>query len=160
LPLVVKLDDLFKHFAQVREMIGRLSDLRVAMSGDVPVQPMGAEEMAAGEFNATAEDDENTGPGGTLIQRPPEALEILRQNAEGADLTSTLTQLAQRIAHKQSKQVSLNCSGLERVPNKYRRSLKDIAIQMVRNSLAHGIESPQERARQSKTAVGSIVVRF
>ncbi len=167
LPLVVKLDDLFKHFAQVREMIGRLSDLRVAMSGDAaPAVPPAHEESAARLESAVAAEpgadgeDELTGPGGTLIQRPPEALEILRQNAEGGDLTATLTQLAQRIAHKQSKQVMMNCSGLERVPNKYRRSLKDIAIQMVRNSLAHGIETPQERTRQSKAAAGSIVVRF
>jgi len=187
LPLVVKLDDLFGHFAQIRDMIGRLSDLRVAMSTETPAaaEPaptppqMPVEQMAQPQEEPAApqpaEEDLPTmiapspllqapiaqDSGDTLIQRPSaEALEALRQNAAGGDIESAVTQLAKRIARKQSKPIDIHCSGLDRVPAKYRRAIKDIAIQMVRNSLTHGIESPQERSRANKNAAGSIVIRF
>ncbi len=200
LPLVVKLDDLFAHFSQMREMISRLADLRTAMSGLPPAatdlnfaaspeattpsltaeeeraqsqqdeqewiapQPESASEPEPASASAPAEEEPAQAPassaGDTLVQRPPEALEQLRQSAAGGDIESAITQLAQRIARKQSKKVEVNCSGLERVPSRYRRPIKDIAIQMVRNSLAHGIEMPQERAQQNKSAAGAIVVRF
>lgn len=148
LPLVVKLDDLFGHLAQVREMVGRLADLRVAMSNDEP---------------AMRDDLTQTGigPEGTMIQP---AQQILARMAEGAEASSTLEgslkSLASRIAGEQSKQVQINCTGLDNVPKDYRRAIKDIAIQMVRNCVAHGIETPSERSGASKDAAGTIVLKF
>ena len=48
------------------------------------------------------------------------------------------------------KQVKLACDGLEQVPRDYRRAVKDITIQMVRNCMVHGIETPAERASAGK----------
>jgi two-component system chemotaxis sensor kinase CheA len=148
LPLVVKLADLFGHLTQVREMIGRLSDLRAAVSGD-PAATL-PERDAAGD----------TGPEGTLVQPASELLARMRKERDGHGLEATLAALAQRIAGEQSKQVAVDCSGFDRVPDDYARAIKDIAIQMVRNSLAHGIETPEERARGNKNAAGNIVLRF
>jgi len=148
LPLVVKLDDLFGHLSSVREMVGRLADLRVAMSSE----------------DAEPKDHTDTGvagPEGTLIQP---ASQLLARMAEGAEasgsLESSLKSLASRIAGEQSKQVQLACSGLDNVPKNYRHAVKDIAIQMVRNCVAHGIESPSERSNASKDAAGTIVIKF
>jgi HPt (histidine-containing phosphotransfer) domain-containing protein len=149
LPLVVKLDDLFGHLAQVREMVGRLADLRVAMSSDA---------------EAHLPDDHDTGitgPAGTLIQPAPALLQRIAEGAEAANtLESTLKSLAERIAGESDKQVKLTCTGLEHVPKDYRRAVKDISIQMVRNSLAHGIETPEERRGAGKGAAGLITIKF
>ncbi len=42
----------------------------------------------------------------------------------------------------------------------YRRVLKDIIMQLTRNSLAHGIEEPTERARKGKTEEGIISLKI
>ena len=150
LPLVVKLDDLFGHLAQVREMVGRLADLRVAMTheGDARHFP---EEHDTGI----------TGPAGTMVQPAPALLQRLAEGAEAANtLESSLKSLAERSAREMAKQVKVNCQGLETVPKDYRRAIKDIAIQMVRNSVAHGIESPDERRGAGKGATGLITIKF
>jgi len=149
LPLVVKLDDLFGHLAQVREMVSRLADLRVAMSAD-------------GEGHLPEDHDTGiTGPAGTLVQRAPALLQRMAEGAEAANtLESSLKSLTERIAGENSKQVKLNCQGLENVPKDYRRAIKDIAIQMVRNCVAHGIESPDERRGAGKGAAGLITIKF
>jgi HPt (histidine-containing phosphotransfer) domain-containing protein len=150
LPLVVKLDDLFGHLAQVREMVGRLADLRVAMTHEG-----GARRLP---------DDRDTGitgPAGTMVQPAPALLQRMAEGAEAAStLESSLKSLAERIARELAKQVKVTCQGLENVPRDYRRPIKDIAIQMVRNSVAHGIESPDERRGAGKGATGLITIKF
>ncbi|HZF27434.1 MAG TPA: ATP-binding protein [Steroidobacteraceae bacterium] len=147
LPLVVKLDDLFGHLAQVREMVSRLADLRVAMAGD-----------SEGAMPADR-DNNDFGPEGTLVQAAPNLAS--RGAASVSDgLESSLKSLAQRIASEQGKKVKVACVGLEQVPNDYRRAIKDISIQMVRNCVAHGIEAPAERASAGKSPAGSITLKF
>ena len=106
-------------------------------------------------------DISDTGPEGTLIQPAPQLLQRIAEGAEqSASLESSLKALASRIAGEQSKQVQVACTGLENVPKDYRRAIKDITIQMVRNCVAHGIESPSERSNASKDAAGTIVLKF
>ena len=148
LPLVVKLDDLFGHLAQVREMVSRLADLRVAMAGDADAPALPADR-----------DNGDFGPEGTLVQPAP-AL-TAREAAQASDgLESSLKSLAERIAGELGKQVKVACVGLEQVPRDYRRAIKDISIQMVRNCMAHGIETPAERASAGKAPAGSITLKF
>ena len=73
----------------------------------------------------------------------------------GAGIARTLDKLAQKVADNYAKQVELECVGLDSVPNVYRRTVKDIAIQLVRNAVVHGIETPGERRRSQKTKFGS-----
>jgi HPt (histidine-containing phosphotransfer) domain-containing protein len=147
LPLVVKLDDLFGHLAQVREMVGRLADLRVAMTGDSDNAPQAPDR------------DSEFGPEGTMVQPAP--LLTAREAASASDgLESSLKSLAERIGSELGKQVKVACVGLEQVPRDYRRAIKDISIQMVRNCMAHGIETPAERAGSGKAPAGSITLKF
>jgi two-component system chemotaxis sensor kinase CheA len=78
----------------------------------------------------------------------------------GAGLERTLADLAARVASSQSKQVALRCNGLDNVPEAYRRAVKDITIQLVRNAVVHGIEEPSERAKAHKAEVGTLAVEF
>jgi chemotaxis protein histidine kinase CheA len=146
LPLVVKLDDLFNHLAQVREMLSRLVDLhqaiatrRTTMGGTLEAENV--DQWLAGNQDSPA------GPS-------PE------QEPKGNALEQTLEDLAARVASSQSKQVALRCTGLEDVPEAYRRAVKDITIQLVRNAVVHGIEAPPERAKVHKSQIGTLAVEF
>ena len=46
------------------------------------------------------------------------------------------------------------------MPEAYRRAVKDITIQLVRNAVVHGIEEPSERAKAHKAEVGTLAVEF
>ncbi len=125
LPLVLKLDDLFTHLQSIRDLVARLSRLRV--SADAPEAP------AMGE--------------GT---------DVIDNTASVSALQGTITQVAQRIAVELGKEVHVECVGLGVLPAEYRRMVKDVAVQAVRNSLVHGIEAAQTRLNAGKTARGTI----
>lgn len=151
LPLVVKLDDLFNHLAQVREMLGRLVDLHQAIAH---------KSITSGAPVEAAKVD-------AWLEGKSEPAVHAKSAAEGADadagasgLERTLAELAARVASTQEKQVAVKCTGLEQVPEAYKRAVKDITIQLVRNAVVHGIESPDERAKQQKSAVGTLAVEF
>ncbi|HJY37455.1 MAG TPA: ATP-binding protein, partial [Steroidobacteraceae bacterium] len=78
----------------------------------------------------------------------------------GSGLERTLADLAARVASSQAKQVALKCTGLDNVPESYRRAVKDITIQLVRNAVVHGIEEPSERTKAHKSEVGTLAVEF
>lgn len=146
LPLVVKLDDLFNHLAQVREMLGRLVDLHQAIAtrrrAGGQMAPEKVDQWLAGQQDAEGEAQAET------------------SEETSSSLVRTLEDLAARVANSQSKQVALHCSGLENVPPAYRKAVKDIAIQLVRNAVVHGIEEPSERVKAQKSQVGTLSVEF
>jgi two-component system, chemotaxis family, sensor kinase CheA len=148
LPLVVKLDDLFNHLAQVREMLGRLMDLHQAI----------ATRHGAGQsVDADKVDAMLAGKDGDASMQTP----VVEGEAGAASaLDQTLGSLAERIASSYSKQVTLRCTGLEQVPEAYRRAVKDISIQLVRNAVVHGIEEPNERTAAQKPEAGTLAVEF
>lgn len=152
LPLVVKLDDLFNHLAQVREMLSRLVDLHHAIA---------SRRAAGAEVGAEKVDQWLAGQDQTQVTKtlsPP--VDVGEATGAIGGLERTLEDLAARVASSQSKQVTLRCSGLEAVPDAYRRAVKDITIQLVRNAVVHGIEEPSERARANKAETGSLAVEF
>jgi len=68
--------------------------------------------------------------------------------------------LARRIATDHGKQVEVSCQ-LEKffsLPQATAKTLQDISIQLVRNALAHGIETPDERGAQRKPQVGALAL--
>jgi two-component system, chemotaxis family, sensor kinase CheA len=166
LPLVVKLDDLFNHLAQVREMLSRLVDLHQAIAQRRG--PMGSSQTPQIEAEKVdrwlaGESDEPQTPthDKTMSMKQPvfQAAEFPVEQS-GAGLERTLADLAARVASSQSKQVALRCNGLDNVPEAYRRAVKDITIQLVRNAVVHGIEEPSERAKAHKAEVGTLAVEF
>lgn len=69
-----------------------------------------------------------------------------------------LTQLAQRVARDHGKEVKLvtDLDLLGSLPKNTRNELKDIAVQLLRNAVSHGIESVAERTGRAKSPVGNI----
>jgi chemotaxis protein histidine kinase CheA len=167
LPLVVKLDDLFNHLAQVREMLSRLVDLHQAIASrrGGPMGPMDATPQVEAEKVdrwLAGESDEPQQQDKTMQLRVPvmPTTEAPAAEPAGAGLERTLADLAARVASSQSKQVALKCAGLDNVPEAYRRAVKDITIQLVRNAVVHGIEEPSERAKMHKSEIGTLAVEF
>ncbi len=152
LPLVVKLDDLFNHLAQVREMLGRLVDLHHAIA---------ARRTAGGTVEASKVDQWLAGKHDQTMQMQAlPSQQPAAEDASAAGLERTLEDLAARVASSHSKQVTVKCTGLAEVPDSYKRAVKDITIQLVRNAVVHGIETPDERVKAQKSETGFLGVEF
>jgi two-component system, chemotaxis family, sensor kinase CheA len=151
LPLVVKLDDLFNHLAQVREMLGRLVDLHQAIATR---RGPGGQHMEASKVDAWLGGSHD----GTMQMQSLSPTAAAAESSAGLD--RTLEDLANRVASSQAKQVAVKCKGLDRVPETYKRAVKDITIQLVRNAVVHGIETPDERSRANKAETGTLGVEF
>ncbi len=133
LPLVIKLDDLLTHLQSVGDLVSRLARLHVAAGGDSDAHADTA-----------------------VIERG--GSEIIAKN-EGS-VPSMLQQLTARVANENNKEASLQCLGFDTVPDQYRRIVKDIAVQAVRNSIVHGLESANDRLGAGKPTQGQLKLIF
>jgi two-component system, chemotaxis family, sensor kinase CheA len=130
LPIVLKIDELMAHLRSVRELGNRLSSLR----GSAPAQDSGA----------------------SMIMKGPQAV----QKAAADELAHTLSSLAERLASDHKKKFKLSFNGLADIPRSYVPTLKDVLIQMLRNSAVHGIESADVRQAHTKDVVGAVRIEF
>jgi two-component system, chemotaxis family, sensor kinase CheA len=132
LPLVIKLDDLLTHLQSVSDLVSRLSHLQPAQHDVVHT------------ITAVIEEEKQ------------------RHQAGKADsgVATTLQQLAERVARENNKEVTMQCRGLDAVPDDYRRTVKDIGVQAVRNAIVHGIESPDARLAAGKSPQGTVRLSF
>jgi two-component system, chemotaxis family, sensor kinase CheA len=136
LPLVIKLDDLLTHLQSVGDLVSRLARLHVAASG-------------------TDANDSHTDT--AVIQR--DGVELVAKVADSS-VSTMLQQLTARVAGENHKEAALHCSGLDTVPDEYRRIVKDIAVQAVRNAIVHGIETSSDRLNAGKPALGTLKLIF
>jgi two-component system chemotaxis sensor kinase CheA len=148
LPLAVKLDHLYGKFALLRSLSSQASSAPEA-------------EAAAGEPRMT----EN----GTQIIDAPKFLTEMAQRsalpkpqrmAQAGSLDSTLTALTELVAHEHSKTVVLECIGMQLVPPKYQATIKNVAIQLIRNAVMHGVETSAARQGAGKPAHGTLHLEF
>jgi signal transduction histidine kinase len=130
LPLAVKLDQLFAQFSLLRTLTTRASPAR--------------SDLAATDAPA--------------IHAAPEV--PMRRAAAAGSLASTLASLTELAAQEQQKNVVLECAGLDLVPPRYQAAIKNIAIQLIRNAVLHGIETPAEREAAGKTQHGTLHLDF
>lgn len=75
-------------------------------------------------------------------------------------LMQSLNNLVLRSVHETGKKIHLDTDKFEGniIPHQYKLLLKEILIQLIRNSIAHGIEDPDERLRQNKPEAGTIEI--
>src|SRR6266403_3100303 len=132
LPLVIKLDDLLTHLQSVSELVTRLSRLH--------------------------------NPQHDVVHTITAVLQGEKPKLHGAHgdsgVEATLQQLTARVARENNKEATLQCTGLDTVPEDYRRAVKDIGVQAVRNSIVHGIEPPSARVTAGKARQGSLRLSF
>jgi signal transduction histidine kinase len=79
---------------------------------------------------------------------------------ESPAIVQQITSLAQRIAKDQDKQIKIFCQldRLSTLPVHISQELQSISIQLVRNALTHGIETPAERNAMQKPGEGTLQV--
>lgn len=83
------------------------------------------------------------------------SIQVASTNVVGDD---NLHNLSQRIASAHGKRVNLvsDLALLEKLPSATRKDIYDIALQLLRNAIVHGIEVEDDRLRREKSPVGNI----
>jgi HPt (histidine-containing phosphotransfer) domain-containing protein len=95
-----------------------------------------------------------------LTTAPPVHPATTTIDAGKQDITPALDALAQRVATDAGKQVRLVTTGLDEVPGDIRRTVRDIAIQLLRNAVVHGIEDAGTRRGLDKDEIGLLQIQF
>jgi two-component system, chemotaxis family, sensor kinase CheA len=77
------------------------------------------------------------------------------------DVWAQLPEYVQKLAQRHGKQVKLVSSGLRDFDfdRKYQSQLKEICLQLIRNAVVHGIETPRDRELSEKPLQGRIDLR-
>jgi two-component system chemotaxis sensor kinase CheA len=156
LPLLTKFDDLVSHSQSVRDMVTKLASFRDSFGKNPPSALAGS-----GAAHVSTGDTTSRTPKLTEDQVAANAAaEQTLQRSAREGFVASAQQLADRIAHDHGKKVVVTCRGHDLVPEAYRRPVKDVLIQLIRNSVVHGIETPQERQGQGKSPEGHIRISF
>jgi two-component system chemotaxis sensor kinase CheA len=148
LPLLTKFDDLVSHSQSVRDMVTKLASFR---------DSFGKHQASSAAPAASTGDSTTRAP--KLSEDAVQAEQTLQRSAREGFVASA-QQLADRIANDHGKKVVVTCRGHDQVPESYRRPVKDVLIQLIRNAVVHGIESPAERQAAGKSAEGHIRIQF
>lgn len=133
LTFTIKLEELFTQLDAVRVLLGRLAQLRQAFEAQAQAQ-----------------------------QRRPKTGEQPAVRAAQPSLVDMLETVVQQIAARQGKRVRVSAQGLEdsAIPARYQPTLREILVQLARNAVVHGIETPRLRINRAKPEIGQIVVVF
>jgi len=150
LPLLTKFDDLVSHSQSVRDMVTKLASFRESFGKHTPAP-------AAARASASTGDSTTRTP---KLTEDAVAAEATLQRSAREGFVASAQQLADRIANDHGKKVVVTCRGHDQVPETYRRPVKDVLIQLIRNAVVHGIESPAERQAQGKSPEGHIRINF
>jgi two-component system chemotaxis sensor kinase CheA len=148
MPVVVKLDELMSHAASIHGMQDRVAGFRIA-----PATPTVDKGKKAKDREKAAKEKGDVGDT-TEVKMPAEEMPT------GPSIDTQLQSLSQDMALSQSRPVKLVTKGLEKVPVRLAGTIKDICIQMIRNSIMHGIESPEARRDAGKLEEGTLQVSF
>jgi two-component system chemotaxis sensor kinase CheA len=150
LPLAVKLDQLYGHFASLKSLTASSAAARTpeAAAPARSVTASGTEIIQAPKFMAERSAAKPVPVPGT------------HRSAPAGSLENTLRALTDHVAQEHSKTVVLEAQGLHLVPPQYQSAVKNIAIQLIRNAVMHGIETPVGRDAAGKPSGGIMRLEF
>jgi two-component system, chemotaxis family, sensor kinase CheA len=133
LPLTVALREMYQQITGIRELVGKL-----------------------GEVRATLDDSQST-------RTPLEGGIATRESAKPRISVWAKAQLlAPKVAEREGKQVKLDIRkdpGVV-ISNAQFHGVSDSLVQLVRNAIVHGIESPERRIAMGKSAQGSVRIHL
>jgi len=152
LPLLTKFDDLVSHSQSVRDMVTKLASFRDSFGKHAPAPAGGAAQASGGNGDSTTR--------APKLNEDAVAAEATLQRSAREGFVASAQQLADRIANDHGKKVVVTCRGHDQVPEAYRRPVKDVLIQLIRNAVVHGIEMPAERQASGKSPEGHIRIQF
>jgi signal transduction histidine kinase len=158
LPLAVKLDQLYGHFVLVRSLT-----MQAAPNADAApaahVTEGGTQIIEAPKFTPEMIEQAERAAAAPEPQAQAQAPRAQRM-AQAGSLESTLASLTELVAHEHRKTVVLEVMGMQQVPPRYQSTIKNVAIQMIRNAIMHGIEAPSEREARGKPSHGTLRLEF
>ena len=148
LPLAVKLDELYGQFALLKTLGAGAGGPRPGEAAPPggSVTANGTQVIESPKFMADAARHAHV-PGAQL-------------SAPAGSLENTLRALTDHVAQEHNKTITLQATGLARVPPAYQSAIKNIAIQLIRNAVMHGIEPPEERLAAGKAPNGTMRLEF
>jgi signal transduction histidine kinase len=155
LPLAVKLDQLYGQFALLRSLSTQAGPV-AEPDADAPETRMtqnGTQIIEAPKFLAEMAAQRAAAP-------PKSAVPKAHRMAPAGSLDSTLAALTELVAQEHKKTVVLDCTGIELVPPRYQATIKNVAIQLIRNAVMHGVEPPAARAGGGKPAHATLLLEF
>jgi signal transduction histidine kinase len=146
LPLAVKLDSLYGQFALLRSLTSQAGPQR--------------DEPAAPETRVTENGTQVIEAPQFLAEMAQHAAPLAQRMAAVGSLESTLATLTDLVAQENHRNVVLSCIGLDLVPPRYQATVKNVAIQLIRNAVVHGIEGAAEREQAGKPAIATLELEF
>ena len=159
LPLAVRLDRLYEQFTLLRSSSSKQS--RSAKPSE-PIMTAPQPRMDLGRGLPSAPETKTQ-----IIDMLPFTKESLQASTMQArrvtspgTLDGTLATLTDLVAQEHHKTVTFQCTGLDMVPPAYQATVKNVAIQLIRNAVMHGIEAAEERAAAGKARHGSLALEF
>jgi signal transduction histidine kinase len=154
LPLAVKLDQLYGQFALLRSLTSQAGPTPQAEAAapEARMTDNGTQIIEAPKFIAQMAE--------RAAAEPPAAQPKTHRMAQAGSLDSTLASLTELVALEHNKTVVLNCTGLDQVPPRYQAAIKNVAIQLIRNAVMHGVETPAERESAGKSPHGTLQLEF
>jgi two-component system, chemotaxis family, sensor kinase CheA len=156
LPLAVKLDQLYSQFALVKSLTVVVAPVREPESPS-RMTDQGTQIIEAPRFMAETQAATAAGPLSVAESVPVHAA---HRAAPAGSLDNTLQALTDHVAQEQKKEVLLESRGLDQVPAKYQATIKNVAIQLIRNAVMHGIETPATREAAGKALHGTLRLEF
>jgi two-component system, chemotaxis family, sensor kinase CheA len=151
LPLAVKLDQLYDQFALMQSLTSASGPVREPDAAEGPRQTQnGTQVIESPKFVAVA----------TAHAAESRTVPGAHQTAPAGSLDNTLQALTDHVAHAHDKQVNLESCGLQLVPQRYQAAIKNVAIQLIRNAVMHGIEPPAVRVAAGKPVRGTLRLEF
>jgi len=147
LPLAVKLDQLYGQFAALKSLTASAGPRDPGTPGRMSgMTDGGTEIIQAPKFMAE--------------KSAAKAVPGAHRSAPAGSLENTLRALCDHVAQEHIKTVNLDCQGLQLVPPQYQAAIKNVAIQLIRNAVMHGIETPASRAAAGKPPQGTLRLEF
>jgi two-component system, chemotaxis family, sensor kinase CheA len=91
----------------------------------------------------------------------PERTAAALKPAQKTDLAANISAFASQIAERTGKEVRVVAEGFDTagLPDTVQRTIKDVVIQLARNSVTHGIEGPDLRVSLGKPRAGTLTIR-
>jgi signal transduction histidine kinase len=153
--LAVKLDQLYGQFVLVRSLTMQAAPDTESEASEAPMTDNGTRIIQAPKFIAEmAEKSDRSGNEERSAAPRPQRL------AQAGSLESTLNALTEMVAQENRKTVVLEMLGMPLVPSRYQSAIKNIAIQLIRNAIVHGVEAPAEREARAKPLHGTLTLEF
>jgi two-component system chemotaxis sensor kinase CheA len=161
LPLAVKLDQLYGQFAQLRSLTAQSGPAADpdADTAESRMTDNGTQIIDAPKFLAEMAKQSPAPQKSAPAQSSPVPRAHRMAPAAGS-LDSTLSALTELVAQEHKKTVVLECTGIELVPPRYQATIKNVAIQLIRNAVMHGVESAAARRELGKPPHATLHLEF